>query len=310
MQVQVPLPRISGALAAVIADPRFPTAARSINHQCNYVTTFVAPRAGQGFHEPVHPPCLLNLHGTVHHWLRSAQAQPDVPVADARLAMQQWWMTADDAGEGSIEDLVRRFRTGLLQSNPITAQLVRACELCTMQPSNNVPLRFQHGDTGPDVSAVYHCGSEDRLPPNLILCKWAADRERPKCKPLKPGDSDNLAFVTLFPSADGTFHSNLSLTNGARMTRTQWTCHLIYAHVPHIVRQPRVLQEFLLQAWNEVENQRLRFFRQCVGPEDANLEDPSEANGGDSDSGHGDHDEGQASFIPAAFTGGALPALC
>jgi hypothetical protein len=292
MQVQAPLPRISEALAAVVADARFPTAARSINHQCNYVTTFVAPQAGQGFHEPLHPPCLLYLHGTVHHWLRSAQAQPNAPVADAMLAMQQWWLTPDDHQEDRIQDLVRRFRAGLLQSNPITAQLVRACELCAMQPSNHVALRFQHGNTGPDVSAVYHCGSADRVPPGLLLCKWAAGRERPRCKPLLPGDSDNLAFVTLFPSADGTLHTNLVLTNGARMTRSQWTRHLMYAHVPHIVRQPRVFQEFLLQAWNEVENQRLWFFRQCVGPEDANMEEPNEANGGDSDGGHGEHGEG------------------
>jgi hypothetical protein len=227
-------------------------------------------------------------------------------VADARLAMQQWWMTADDASADGIDDLVNHFRAGLLQSNPITAQLVRACELGSLHPDRHVALRFQHGNTGPDVSAVYHCGSEDRLPPQLVLCKWAAGRDQPHCKPLGPGDSDNLAFVTLFPSADGSFHSHLALTNGTRMTRSQWTRHLVFAHVPHIVRQPRVFQEFLLHAWNEVENKRLQFFRQCVGPEDADGQASEDgANGGDSDSGRDDNSEAYASFIPAAFTGGA-----
>jgi hypothetical protein len=169
MQVKVPLPRLTQALAAVVADARFPSAARAINHQCNYVTTFVAPRAGQGFHEPLQPPCLLNLHGTVHHWLRSEQVQPDAPVADAGLAMEQWWTTPDAPGEDRIEDLVHDFRAGLLESNPITAELVRACELSTDQPTSHVALRFQHGDAGPDVSAVYHCGTADRVPPNLLL---------------------------------------------------------------------------------------------------------------------------------------------
>jgi hypothetical protein len=306
VQVQVPLPRLPEALAAVVADARFPSTAHAINHNCNYVTTFAAPRAGCGFHEPLHPPCLLNLHGTVHHWLRSAQAQPDTDaVADARLAMQQWWMTPDDTVSNRIEDLMRQFRAGLLQCNPITAQLVRACKMCSLQPSNHVALGFQHGDTVPDMLAVYHCGSADRVPPELLLCKWAACQDRPRCKLTLPGDSDLLAFVTLFPSADRTFHSHLTLTSGRRMTRSQWTRHLI-AHVPHVVLQLRVFQEFLLQAWNEVENQRLRCFCQCVGSEDVdNLEGYDEARGGDSDSGSDNDCDGHASFIPAAFTGGA-----
>jgi hypothetical protein len=93
VQVQVPLPSLTDALAAVVANARYPSPARAINHQCNYVTMLVAPRASHGSHEPLHPPCLLNLHGTVHHWLCSAQAQPDTDaVAGARLEMQQWWM--------------------------------------------------------------------------------------------------------------------------------------------------------------------------------------------------------------------------
>jgi hypothetical protein len=76
--------------------------------------------------------------------------------------------------------------------------------------------------------------------------------------------------------------------------------------VPHIVRQLRVFHEFLLQAWNQVESQRLRFFRRFLHPEDAgNLESLDEANGGDSGSGRDDNCGGHASFIPAAFTGGA-----
>jgi hypothetical protein len=187
VQVQVPQPRLPHALAAVVANARFPSAARAINHQCNYVTAFGAPRAGHGFHEPLHPPCLLNLHGTVHHWLCSAKAQHDADViADARLAMQQWWMPSDDAGDDGIDDLVRRIRAGLLQSNLITAQLVRAFELCRVQPSNQVALRFQHGDTGPGMLAVYHCGSADRIPPELLLSKWATSRERPRCIMSRP----------------------------------------------------------------------------------------------------------------------------
>jgi hypothetical protein len=95
------------------------------------------------------------------------------------------------------------------------------------------------------------------------------------------------------------------------MTISQWTRHLVFTHVPHIVRQRRVFQEFLLQAWNEVENLLLQFFCQLVGPEDAdNLEGLDEANGGDSDSGRDNNCEGHASFITAACTGGATPSPC
>jgi hypothetical protein len=265
------------------------------------VTTFVAPRGGRAFHDPQQQPCLLNLHGTVYHWLRSAKTTPDTDVADARIAMEQWWTTADAEDDTIIADLVERFRTGLLQCNPITAQLVRASELAGIAPHRHVALQFQHGDTGPDVSVVYHTASANRVPPELLLCKWAVGCERPCCKPLQHGDVDNLAFVTIFPAADGAYHANLRLTNGRRMTRSQWVRHLLFHRVPHIVRQPRVFQEFLLHVWNEVENQRLQYFRNCIGP----------AVGDGPDNTVLDNEDdgvsiGSASFIPAAFTGGAL----
>jgi hypothetical protein len=188
-QVQLAVPPLPTAVAHVFDDPLFPAAARTINHRCNYVTTYVSPQQGRAFHEPARPPCLLNLHGTVYHWLRSREgAAGSNAVVDSNLAMEQWWTTPDSHEPDSATDrLVRSFRSALLNCNLVTKELVRACELSNRDPSKHIALRFQHGDAGPDVSAVYHTGSADRMPPHLQLCKWAAGSERPRCQPLRHG---------------------------------------------------------------------------------------------------------------------------
>jgi hypothetical protein len=303
-QVQLAVPPLPSAVAPVFDDPLFPAAARTINHRCNYVTTYVSPQQGRAFHEPARPPCLLNLHGTVYHWLRSREgAAGSNAVIDANLAMEQWWTTPDShEPDSATHRLVRSFRSGLLNCNPVTKELVRACQLSNRDPSQHIALRFQHGDAGPDVSAVYHTGSADRMPPHLQLCKWAAGSERPRCQPLRHGEADALSFGTLFPSTTGLYHQDLRLTTGKRLTRAQWARHLLFRKVPHIERQPRVFREFLLHVWNEVENERLQFFQRCIGPGEDDP-DPTDAQAEGVDS------VDCASFIPAAFTGGVLTLL-
>jgi hypothetical protein len=72
MQVRVNVPVASNAMQDIFSGPNFPKTSCAVNHLSNFVTTPVAPRGGRAFLEPLRPLCLLNLHGTVHHWLPSA----------------------------------------------------------------------------------------------------------------------------------------------------------------------------------------------------------------------------------------------
>jgi hypothetical protein len=67
--VRVRLPAVGDQLRAIMESSDWPAAARSVNHLCNWVTTFVAPKDGRGFHDPMSPPCLLNLQGRVMQFL-------------------------------------------------------------------------------------------------------------------------------------------------------------------------------------------------------------------------------------------------
>jgi hypothetical protein len=78
-----------------VNDPRLPAAACTNIHCYNYVTLFVAPRRVCTFNELQHPSCLLYLHSTAHHWLRSFKTTPDMNVLDAAIAMEEWLKTAD-----------------------------------------------------------------------------------------------------------------------------------------------------------------------------------------------------------------------
>jgi hypothetical protein len=112
----------------------------------------------------------------------------------------------------------------------------------------------------PDVSALYHTNS-DLLPPHILLSKWPKDNARPKSVALKHGEVGCLSFPLLFLFADSGYHPGLTLFNNRRMTRAQWLWYLIFNTPPHFVRQPRVLQEFILHVWNEIGNERRKYFR-------------------------------------------------
>jgi hypothetical protein len=147
----------------IFNEHNFPKTSRTVNHLCNFVTTHVVPRGGRAFHEPLRPPCLLNLHGTVHHWLRSAQS-----ITDINLSMDQWWLSPDTSADEDVKAFVERCRQQLEMCNPVTKELLRSCELARAAHDRTVVLRFQYSDTGPDVSALYHTNS-DRLPPHILL---------------------------------------------------------------------------------------------------------------------------------------------
>jgi hypothetical protein len=179
LQVQFKLPEAPRALQEIFGRPDFPKAARAVNHYCNFVTTRVVPRTGRAFHEPLKPPCLLNLHGTVYHWLRSADSMTEV-----NLSMEQWWMTPDPSTSTAVEELTTRCRRVLQVCNPVTNALLRTTDLAAAAHKRTVALRFEYNDAGPDVSAVYHT-TDNSLPPYLHLCKWPKGDNRPFTQPLK-----------------------------------------------------------------------------------------------------------------------------
>jgi hypothetical protein len=294
----------------IFNEHNFPKTSRTVNHLCNFVTTHVAPRGGRAFHEPLRPPCLLNLHGTVHHWLRSAQSMTDI-----NLSMDQWWLSPDTSADEDVKAFVARCRQQLEMCNPVSKELLRSCELARTAPDRTVVLRFQYSDTGPDVSALYHTNS-DRLPPHILLSKWPKDNARPKSMPLKHGEVDCLAFPLLFPFADSGYHPGLTLSNNRRMTRAQWLRYLVFNPPPHFVRQPRVFQEFILHVWNEIENERLKYFRNVtraagVGDDEDNVDEQEDLLESIQDENSRscevtDDTTCRPSFIPSTFTGGAL----
>jgi hypothetical protein len=171
MQVRVNVPAAPNAMQNIFNEHNFLKASRAVNHLCNFVTTHVAPHGGRAFHEPLRPPCLLNLHGTVHHWLRSAQSMIDIT-----LSMDQWWLSPDTSADEDMKAFVASCRQQLEMCNPVTKKLLRSCELARAAHDHTVVHRFQYSDTGPDVSALYHSNS-DRLPPHILLSKWPKDKE-------------------------------------------------------------------------------------------------------------------------------------
>jgi hypothetical protein len=208
--VQVHLPLPSAPLLRIFNRPDFPEAARSVNYHFYFVTTHFTHRSGKGFHEPYSRPCLLKRHGVVYHWLRSSAI-----VQDVKLSLDQWWTTPDDQTAPSVQKLIGLCQDLLWQINPITNHLLHTCELAQCAGSQAVALRFQYGNTGPDVPAIYH-STGNTLPPRVLLLTWPKDQPRPHSKPIKHGEVDCLAFPLLFPCANSGYDPNLKLLDTSR----------------------------------------------------------------------------------------------
>jgi hypothetical protein len=194
-------------------------------------------------------------------WHRSSLATQCTINDNINLSMDQWWLSPDTSADEDVKAFVARCHQQLELCNPVTKELLQSCELARAAHDRTVVLRFQYSDTGPDVSALYHTDSERHLPPHILLRKWPKDKERPKSTLLKHGEVDCLAFPLLFPFVDSGYHPSLTLSNNRQMTCAQWLRYLVFNPPSHFVRQRRVFQEFILHVWNEIENERFKYFR-------------------------------------------------
>jgi hypothetical protein len=116
-------------------------------------------------HKPLRPPCLLKLHGTVHHWLRSAQSMTDI-----NPSMDQGWLSPDTFADKIVKAFVACYHQQLEMCNSVTKEQLRLCELARAAHDCTIVLHFQSSDTGPYVSTLYHTTS-DCLPPHTLLRK-------------------------------------------------------------------------------------------------------------------------------------------
>lgn len=205
-------------------------------------------------------PFVHQIHLQVIRWLRSPLSRDvRVPIYDVRNAMEQYWVTPDNAHYGATgAALLVNFRTLLAEHNPVAATLRAACELA-LDPSvqeQDICLKFLNDDAGPEVSAVYHTRDPDHLPPEVQPVIWPIGEGPPKAKPVSALQGNMLAYPALFPTGCTALGDSISPLEYAR--------YLMY-HAPLTeMRQfqlsPRVFQEWLLSSWNAVENNRLRFF--------------------------------------------------
>lgn len=299
-KVRTPLPELSEDYVALVNHAKWPQLARSVNHACNFVTTLVLPQraaGGRGFHEPVAPPCLLNLHGRVTHWLRPISSD----LQNVNTDIEQWWMTPeelDSALDDERNQLITYLRALLERDNPVTRELVRACELHRSNDHHYVALKFQFGDAGPEVSAVYHTQDPDNRPPQLIMLAFPKNAPT-QARRLRHGEVDALTFPALFPTGRGAYNDDAKTTTNRKLTRAMHTRYLMYNEdkLPQFLRSSRLVQEWLLHTWNEIETERLAFFYNAADRDTLHSITAAEL-------AQDAHAEGRPSHIPAQFTGG------
>jgi hypothetical protein len=308
----VHLPETPDAFEELMEDRDFTELERKLNHASKWVTTLVLPKpdsGGRGFHFPKEVPCLLNLHGVVSHFMRAVR-QPashgdddDAPLlADINNSITQWWVTPEQPGVGDakLDSMASTFQSILASSNPVTVGLRRACELQREGGGvKHIIMQFQYGDTGPDVSAVYHTPDPDNKPPKLMHLVWprGTPEKEAKSRTVRQGEVDALTFPVLFPTGKGAYNPKAMCKSGKRVTRCMWTRYILcHTHsIPQFARCQRSVQEWVLHCWNEIEVDRLSFYRNTARELSAVREE---------DLANDPNTPGRPSHIPASFMGG------
>ena len=265
---------------------------RRINHKASFTTTHVT---GPGFKEPPSP-CTLNLAGQVCidpaavaqkgsevpsspltvnlpvqivRWIRPANPDVPMPIYDVRNAMEQFWVTPDAGAVGWDEvawEHLAAFRDIIATHHSMANLLFEAAQLRD-QPGmeqHDVVLSFPDGDAGPEVSAVFHSASPDRLPPHMQVVVWPRNAERPKGQPVDELVGNVLTYPALWPYGLTNLNCNVPLLDYARF--------LIH-HMPgpgpesddpdelkHWRLSPRLVQEWLLSVWSVTESRKLSFY--------------------------------------------------
>lgn len=167
------LPEMPRQMQTIIQHPRWTTLNRHINHEANWVTTWTVPNqanCGKGFHNPLPPPCYLNLHGIVYHCLR--QAAPSASSAVARslaASMGQWHVTPEpdtlDADSQARSDLLHQFQVIV----PTPPGLQCTADFRRNTACTDATLTLGSAIAPENVAALYHTADADDTPPSPML---------------------------------------------------------------------------------------------------------------------------------------------
>ena len=192
-------------------------------------------------------------------WIRPADPDVPMPIYDVRNAMEQFWVTPDGGWCEEAWEHLAFFRGIIAEHHSMAGVLFQAAQLRD-QPGmeqHDIILHFPDGDAGPEVSAVFHSASPDKLPPHMQAVVWPRDADKPKGQPVDELVGNVLTYPALWPYGLTKVNRAVPLLDYAR--------YLIHQmgrpdKLEHWRLSPRLVQEWLLSVWSVTESRKLSFY--------------------------------------------------